>query len=253
MLWLSPDGRAAAGEALEPLVAVLDLWAITVGLPPRPQRARARLLLPTDSSVFRLRTISLSQAKALCHTCLMKLSLLCLLLTSFSLMAQQPGVSAVWDTARDIEGFSAQVAKLKPLLDQMTPREWVAKGAPDTYVSQWQNAQQELEFLSAAAGNFQKQPERLTAALDTYFRLQAVEWRLESLIEAVRKYQNPAVADLILGTVRSSTASRDGLRQYITDLAQQKEQEFTIIDQEAQRCRTDLLRPAAPAKRNTKQ
>jgi hypothetical protein len=57
---------------------------------------------------------------------------------------------------------------------------------------------------------------------------------------------------LILGTLRSTSAGRDGLRQYITELAQQKEQEFTVIDQEAQRCRADLLRPAAPVKRNTK-
>jgi hypothetical protein len=38
------------------------------------------------------------------------------------------------------------------------------------------------------------------------------------------------------------------LRQYISDLAVQKEQEFTVLDKEAQKCRVDSNRtPARPA------
>ena len=96
-----------------------------------------------------------------------------------------------------------------------------------------------------AAALFEQQPERLPAALDTYFRLQSVEWRLESLIEAVRRYQNPAIGDLILGELRQNTSHRDNLRQYITDLAAQKEQQFSVVDEEAQRCRAQVLQPTS--------
>jgi hypothetical protein len=175
----------------------------------------------------------------------MKFLLVCLPLASIAVFAQTPSVSAVWDTSQNVAALSAQAARLKPLLDQMNPEDWVAKGAPATYVSQWRSAQMELEYLASAARMLEVKPERLTAALDTYFRLEAVEWRLESLIEAVRRYQNPAVGDLIFGELRQNSAHRDGLRQYITELAAQKETEFTVVDQEAQRCRAELLQPTA--------
>ncbi|MEP6962098.1 MAG: hypothetical protein ABI995_08465 [Acidobacteriota bacterium] len=148
--------------------------------------------------------------------------------------------TAAWDNSPKASELAAQAARLKPLLDQLKPAEWVARGASDTYVKQWNSAYQELEYLTASAAQLDKQPHRLTAALDTYFRLQALEWHFESLIEGVRKYQNPAVGDLLLGALRGNSGNRDGLREYILDLANQKEQEFTIIDQEAQRCRVQL-------------
>ncbi|MEP7353744.1 MAG: hypothetical protein ABI824_10975 [Acidobacteriota bacterium] len=168
--------------------------------------------------------------------------------------AQAPvSVPAAWDAAPKIAELSAQAARLKPLLEQLTPEDWVAKGAPATYVTQWRDAKLELDYLATAASILQKQPEKLTAALDTYFRLQSLEVRLDSLIEGVRKYHNPAVGDLITGVLRANSANRDGLRQYITDLATQKEQEMGVIDAEAQRCSADLNRlrsssKAAPAR-----
>ena len=44
----------------------------------------------------------------------------------------QTGVSAEWDISKTVATLSDQVARLKPILDQLTPQEWVAKGAPDT-------------------------------------------------------------------------------------------------------------------------
>jgi hypothetical protein len=159
----------------------------------------------------------------------------------------QSSVTAPWDSAARIGELSAQAARLKPLLEQLTPQQWIAQGAPQAYLTQWQDARKELEYLTAAAEGFAKQPERLTAALDTLFRLQALEWRLESLVEGVRRYQNPAVGDLLLGVLRSNSANGDGLREYITDLAAQKDQEFRIVEQEAQRCRVEVNRTPAPS------
>jgi hypothetical protein len=146
------------------------------------------------------------------------------------------GVSAEWDISTSIDALSAQAKRLKPILDQLTPQDWVAKGAPETYIQQWKGAQKALE----------KQPERLTLALDAYFRLQSLEMRLSSLVDGVRNYQNPAIGDLLMGVLAENSANRDKLRQYITDLASTKEQEFQIVDKEAQRCRAVLEHQPAP-------
>ena len=157
-----------------------------------------------------------------------------------------PSVSAEWDVSPTLDALSAQAKRLKPILDQLTPQEWVAKGAPDTYVQPWKRAQDELAYLVDSAKAVGKQPERLTLALDTYFRLQSLEMRLNSLVEGVRNYQNPAVGDLLMGVLAENSANRDKLRQYITDLASTKEQEFQIVDKEAQRCRAVLEHQPAP-------
>jgi hypothetical protein len=183
-----------------------------------------------------------------------------LLMVFFPLLsfAQTAGIATPWDTAPMVAALSAQAARLKPILDQLTPKDWVAKGAPDAYVAQWKGAEDELVFLADSAKALEKQPERLPLALDTYFRLQSLEIRLNSLVEGVRNYQNPAVGDLLIGVAAENSANRDKLRQYITDLAATKEAEFEVADKEAQRCRGMLTRqtppkPAAPAKKKTTQ
>ena len=173
-----------------------------------------------------------------------------LALASLAIFAQgqNPGVQAEWDIGKTIDSLSSQAKRLKPVLDQLTPQDWIQKGAPDTYVAQWKAGEAELGYLVDSAKALEKEPERLTLALDTYFRLQGLEMRLGSLAEGVRKYQNPAVADLLVGLVAENSSNRDKLRQYITDLAATKEQEFKIVDQEAQRCRGVLTRQ--PVKKN---
>jgi hypothetical protein len=178
-------------------------------------------------------------------------------LASMSLWGQAaPSVPAPWDVSRSVSELAAQVAKLKPVLAQLTPQAWVEQGAPPAYVEQWQSAQQELDYLDQAAGALEKQPEKMTAALDVYFRLQAIEWRLQSLSEGARKYQSPAAGDVLAEAVGMHATQRDQLRKYITDLAAQNEQQLAVMDREAQRCREEqnTSHPAAaPAKRNTKE
>jgi hypothetical protein len=159
------------------------------------------------------------------------------------------GVAAPWDVTQSVAALASQTSRLKPLLDQVNPRDWLNKGAPAAYVSQWESAQKELSDVQRVAQSLEKQPDRLTVALDTYFRIQSLETRLSSLVDGIRRYQNPAVGDLLMGVLGESAANRDKLRDYISDLANQKEQEFAVVDKEAQRCRTNLNRqPAAPAR-----
>lgn len=159
---------------------------------------------------------------------------------------------AVWDNSPHAAQLAAQARRLQPLLDQLKPADWLAKGAPDTYVKQLNGARQELADLTAAADALDKTPQKLTAALDTYFRLQSLEWRFESIIDAARKYENPAVGDQLLSVLRANSSNRDALRAYISDLAARKEQEFSIVNQDAQACRAQLAQIPTAKPRNTK-
>ena len=177
-------------------------------------------------------------------------------LASMSLWGQAaPSVPAPWDVSKSVSELAAQVAKLKPVLAQLTPQAWVDQGAPSAYVEQWQSAQQELDYVEQTARALEKQPEKMTAALDLYFRLQAIEWRLQSLSEGARKYQNPAAGDVLAEAVGLHATQRDQLREYITDLAAQNEQQLAVMDREAQRCREEqnaVHAAPAPAKKSTK-
>jgi hypothetical protein len=158
------------------------------------------------------------------------------------------GVSEPWDVSQAAKDLSAQAERLRPLLDQLMPQEWQAKGAPAAYIAQKKSAQDELGYMTRAAANLSREPDKLTVALDPYFRLQAVESQVMSLVEGVRRYQNPAVGDLIVSVIGANSANRDQLRQYISDLAQTRDQEFQIVDKEAQRCRGQIMRqPSRPA------
>ncbi len=184
----------------------------------------------------------------------MKYSLPFLILPlALALPARAQGVSAPWDISQTLTSLAEQAQRLTPILDQLTPEKWQAKGAPAAYAAQWRSARSEVGYLLAAVESTKKQPEKLSLALETLFRLQAVEAQVDSLVEGVRKYQNPAVGELLTSVVSANSANRDQLRQYITDLAEIKEQEFQVVDREAQRCRGALMRqaparsvPAAP-------
>jgi hypothetical protein len=92
--------------------------------------------------------------------------------------------------------------------------------------------------------------------LELLFRIRALESMLGSLGDGLRKYQNPPMADLLNAAVAENLANRDRLQQYVMELATEKEQEFRVADQEAQRCRQsisrqpsrDRVQPAKPEK-----
>jgi len=167
--------------------------------------------------------------------------------------ATEPGVASEWDARKLIDALTVQAQHLKPIIDQVQPAAWVEKGAPEAYVAQWNAAQAQLRYLIDSSDAFARQPERLPIGLDAYFRMQAVETRLGSLTEGVRKYQNPALASIMQSVIAENSNNRDRLRQYLQDLATQKEEEFKVADREAQRCRAALLQQPAPKTKKVSQ
>lgn len=150
--------------------------------------------------------------------------------------------SAPWDVSQTAKALADQVEKLAPVLDELAPADWEAKGAPSVYKDQVQNLRDEARYLARAARTFEKSPDRLPLALETYFRMQSVEGQVGSLMDAVRKYQTQALGDKLQASVVENSTNRDQLRQYISDLATTREQEVKVIDQEAQRCRDQVMR-----------
>lgn len=167
--------------------------------------------------------------------------LLFLLIGVPRMQAQSGGVSTEWDVRQLLDALATQTQHLKSVIGQVKTEEMIANGAPSTYITQWNSAQTELKYLLGSVETLAKQPERMPLALDCLFRMQAMETSLGSVFEGMRKYQNPALADLLQAVVNENSANRDRLKQYVRDLAVQKEQEYQVADKEAQRCRGALL------------
>jgi hypothetical protein len=165
------------------------------------------------------------------------------------LAGQSGGLPPEWEVSKSLEDLVTQVKRLEPVLSKVTPEEWVGKGAPDAYIKQWKDSQNELTYLVGSAQKMAKRPDKLPLALETFFRMEAMHAMLGSLTEGVRRYQNPALADLLQSLVNEDAAHREKLRQYIMDLADSREKEFQIVDSEAQRCRGTLSRQPAAAPR----
>jgi D-hexose-6-phosphate mutarotase len=171
-------------------------------------------------------------------------------LLSGCVWGQSTGFDNEWDVRKLLQTLTAGTKRVRPILEQADPQKWNDASSGQAYSAQWKTALNEIQYLNTTTEGFAKQPERLTLALETYFRLQAMETSLSSFVDGMRKYGNPAVADLLEGTMRENSANREHLKQYITELAQTKEQECQIMDKEAQRCRATLSKqPSGPASR----
>lgn len=149
--------------------------------------------------------------------------------------------------------LAEQARKLQPVLSEAKPDRWTANGAPESYIQQLKITQVNVSGLIAATDRLAREPEKMTAALDAYFRMEGVEAMLGSIRDGIRKYQNPELARELTRLMAETSNNRDKLRAHIQDLAATREQEFQVMDQEAQRCRGILVKqPATAASRDRK-
>lgn len=149
-----------------------------------------------------------------------------------------------------LDDLSTQAKRLIPILEQIDPNVWItSKGAPEAYVRQWRSSQDQAKALIADTAALSKDPEKLSFALQTFFRVQALQMMVQSLVEGIRRYQNPALADLLAGVAAEGSADREKFQQYIVNLASEREQMLGIMDHEAQRCRSILSNQGAPPRK----
>lgn len=175
-----------------------------------------------------------------------------LFLTAFSLSAfaqngTVSGVAPEWDVRSNLTSLVDYSKRIKTTLDRIQPQDWVSKGAPQAYVTQHTSLENEVKYLGWSADTFSKDPEKLSAGLDTLFRLQAIELLVGSFAEGVQRYQNPAIADQLRSQLTENANTREKLRRYLVDLAATKEAEFRVMASEAQRCRLMISKQPNPA------
>jgi hypothetical protein len=167
--------------------------------------------------------------------------------------AGSDGVIGSWDAVSQVRSLAQRAKGLEPVLAAIKPETWIQKGAPGAYVRQLQSTQLEMRNLVAAADRFARRPEQLSAALDTYFLMQNMEQLGGSLAEGVRRYQSGELADQLVQGLASHGVDRDLLKSYILDLTRMREQEFQVVNEEAQRCRAMISRQSDPPRRSRAQ
>ncbi len=163
--------------------------------------------------------------------------------------AQQPaGVENSWDVRTILQNVSKDTGELKTVVDGLKPQQWSdQKGAPTTYILQWQNAEQQLKDVSVTTARLMQKTDALALSLDDYFRLEALDVTTRALEQGVRSYADRATADRFSQLIARNFNNRERFRDYIRDLATNIEENFKIADGEAQRCRGIISRESTPA------
>ena len=154
--------------------------------------------------------------------------------------AQQAGMQNDWDVHKTLAAIALHAERLAPFVDGIHPENW--SGAPEAYAAQAKACRDEVRGIAAAARVLSQNPEKLTEELQLLFRIRALDTRLASLGEGLRKYQNPPMADMLSSGVAENAGNLQRLEQYVLELSAAKDQEFRVADQEAQRCRQSLSR-----------
>ncbi len=161
----------------------------------------------------------------------------------FAAAASAQGLLPEWESRKLAQSVVESTARLTPVLDQILPNDWAKNGGPEGYVRQLQSIKNGIYYISVSAKQFSADPQKLSAALDTYMRMQWVEGQVGSLEQGVRKYQNPAIADKLVAAITENSVARTQLQKYVIDLASYRETELSVMAREAQQCRSAVTRP----------
>jgi hypothetical protein len=165
----------------------------------------------------------------------------------------QAGLETGWEIAPALQETSAHAARLLGALSRINAEAWVANGASETYVAQLQSSKEQARAITDGAKALARNPERLSALIELLIRIQSLDNMVGSLAEGTRKYQGRlADAQALVSLASENDANRDRLQQYTVSLARDREEEFKVMDQEAQRCRGIVTAPAKPARSGRK-
>ena len=158
--------------------------------------------------------------------------------------AAPEGLETAWEIAPVLQEMSAHAGRLLGELDRVDARSWVNQGASETYVEQLQSAKEQAKALADGAKALSSNPERLSAGLVVFFRVQSLETIIGSLVEGLRHYQNTGEAQTLAALSAENGANRDRFQRYLVNLAADEEQRVEVMDKEAQRCRSLVAAPA---------
>ena len=150
-----------------------------------------------------------------------------------------------WEVTEIANGVAEHAQSILQILDRIRPKEWIQDGAPQAYVDQHTTLIDDVRNLDLSAQALSRKPDKLSTVVDTFLWLDRSQSMLRSISAGVRKYQNPAIADLLDSAGGVNAGAIEKLKEYMRDLAITAETEMAIAHDEAQRCRVELMR--APA------
>jgi len=159
-------------------------------------------------------------------------------------------MAPAWDTGKLFTDLAAQSARLQPLIRKLNVKEWT--GAPDTYGPLLATLVEDNQAIPEQAKAVSQHPEKLADSLQLLLRVHTVETNLPVVLAGLRKYGNPALADLIEGVAAEGAPARQTFSQRVVDLTAQREEQFEVADHEAQRCREILSKNPAADRRPVK-
>ena len=151
------------------------------------------------------------------------------------------GLLPVWEVEEMAKTLDQNAGDARKLLEQVRPQEWIQNGASNAYVGQYETLLTELSNLSLSAQNLLRNPQKISVAVDTFLWLDRSWSMLNSIADGVRRYQNAALADLLISVSNRGTGAGEKLKEYMGGLAADREAQLEIAHSEAQRCRQDLF------------
>lgn len=136
--------------------------------------------------------------------------------------------------------ISLRSQHLKPMLEEVHAADWVAKGAPEAYLSQWRSLTEQNQAIQTDMTEIAQHPDAMQEILKGLFRVHRFDSDLDAMLNGLRRYQNPALADLIESVAAGDQHGVEKMQQYVLDMADEKERQLDLMDKEAQRCRSTL-------------
>jgi hypothetical protein len=182
----------------------------------------------------------------------LRFTLLLCLLAALPAWPQNAGLTPAWDFRKTLDSLTTQTQKLPGLLERVNAQNWIAQGAPAAYAEQSAQLRSQAGYLAQNAKDLSADPSKMSATLTVFLRLETLESMLSSISEGVRKYQDTGLADQLQSVLDENTTNREKLREYLVELVTSRETELSIMDKEAQRCRTLLFQPPAAARTPTR-
>jgi len=155
--------------------------------------------------------------------------------------SQSEGLTPRWEIEAAAVELAENVETIQKILEQVRPKEWIQDGAPDVYLSQYDEVLKDVDYLGRSANALERFPARLSVVVDTFLWLDRSHSMVGSLGEGVRKYQNSAIADLLDSARSRNDGVMDKLKDYMRQLAVHTEAEWNVANDEAQRCRAELM------------
>ncbi len=162
-----------------------------------------------------------------------------LLIASVPVFGQSEGVAPTWDARTMLQELVEHTKQFDPLLEQVTTAGW--GDSADVYAQQLEATKAQIGYLQRAAQELAAKPDTMTKTLEAYLRMETVDSMVRSVIDGVRRHQNPAVADLLQEALNDLMPYQQSLQGYLVQLVGVKETELKIADEEAQRCRSQLI------------